>query len=76
MMLLDLTRHVLLDQNIAPQLLHMYNSDHSLTVVGQLGVICTWVGVGLLVIGTAWFLNYHQKIKRMYNSILGLKADA
>lgn len=62
MMVLDLTRHVLLDQDIAPVHLHMYNKDGSLTAVGALGMYCTWFGVLLLVIGTGWFLNYQEKI--------------
>ncbi|CAK0854189.1 unnamed protein product [Prorocentrum cordatum] len=39
MVLLDLTRHVLLDQNIAPIHLHMYNKDGSLTTVGSAAVL-------------------------------------
>ncbi|CAK0836058.1 unnamed protein product [Prorocentrum cordatum] len=71
MVLLDLTRHVLLDQNIAPVHLHMYNKDGSLTAVGEMGMYCTWCGVVLLVIGTGWFLNYQDKIASLYQSMFG-----
>lgn len=73
LMLFDLTRHLLLDQNVAPVALHMYNSDHTLTAVGRFGMTATWVGVVLLVFGTGWFLNYHLKIKngcgRLYHCL-------
>mmetsp|Transcript_83839 Transcript_83839/g.219009 ORF Transcript_83839/g.219009 Transcript_83839/m.219009 type:complete len:86 (-) Transcript_83839:89-346(-) len=71
MVLLDLTRHVLLDQNVAPVHLHMYNKDGSLTAVGELGMYCTWCGVVLLVIGTGWFLNYQDKVASLYQSVFG-----
>lgn len=66
MILLDLTRHVLLDHGVGTTLLPMYNDDGSLTLVGQFGVCCTWLGVALLIIGTTWFLDYPEKIASLY----------
>jgi len=62
LMLLDLIRHLLLDQDLWPIALHMYNMDGSLTCVGVLGVVATWLGLSLVVIGIAWFLGYDMLI--------------
>lgn len=68
MTIFDLLRHFLLDQNVNPSALHMYNSDGSLTGIGRTGVVLTWVGVSLFVIGTMWFLDYQHKIARFWRS--------
>lgn len=68
--LLDLTRHVLLDQNIGVAHLPMYSSE-GLSTVGRLGVIFTWVGVALLVLGVGWLLGYQAGLKRC----LGLSGE-
>lgn len=69
--LFDLTRHVLLDQNIAPMLLHMYNGDGSLTPIGMLGMLLTWVGTALVTVGLMWFLEYDKKVARFFRWIRG-----
>lgn len=75
LMLFDLTRHMLLDKDIAPKALHMYNEDGSLTAVGRFGMVATWIGVALLVFGTGWFLDYRGKIKRVLSRCYGAEKE-
>mmetsp|Transcript_21688 Transcript_21688/g.49369 ORF Transcript_21688/g.49369 Transcript_21688/m.49369 type:complete len:114 (+) Transcript_21688:442-783(+) len=58
LVLMDLTRHVILDQGYFGPELRMYSpSSGNLTVVGCCGVVATWLGFILILIGTLWFLN-------------------
>merc|ERR1719498_873784 len=55
--MMDLTRHVLLDLELAGEGLAMYSDDGEMTGVGLAGVICTWLWVVLMLSGVAWFAN-------------------
>lgn len=57
LIMVDLTRHVLLDLELAGEELAMYSDDGEMTGVGLAGVICTWLGVVLMLSGVAWFAN-------------------
>lgn len=66
LVLFDLTRHCLLDQNLWGKQLHMFNPDGSLTAVGLFGQIATWIGLILVIVGTGWFVGYDKKIYSMF----------
>mmetsp|Transcript_23432 Transcript_23432/g.43143 ORF Transcript_23432/g.43143 Transcript_23432/m.43143 type:complete len:132 (-) Transcript_23432:84-479(-) len=58
LVLLDLTRHVILDQGYFGPELRMYSpSGGGLTVVGRCGMVATWLGFVLILVGTLWFLQ-------------------
>lgn len=65
LIMVDLTRHVLLDLDLAGAELAMYTDEEGafmdLSTVGLVGFICTWVGWGLLSIGIAWFVDLPGK---------------
>lgn len=56
LVMVDLTRHVLLDAHLFVQELHMFNEDGSLTPAGRCGVLATWVGNILLIISLVWYV--------------------
>lgn len=76
MILLDLTRHVLLDHGVGTTILPMYNDDGSLTFVGHFGVCCTWLGATLLIIGTMWFLYCPGKVASLYRGMVAKAPPA
>jgi hypothetical protein len=65
LVLFDLTRHMLLDQNLFGKQLHMFNPDGRLTAVGLFGQVATWIGLALVIVGTGWFVGYEKKIYSM-----------
>jgi hypothetical protein len=69
LVLFDLTRHLLLDQNLFGRELHMFNSDGSLTPVGRFGVAGTWTGLVLLIFGTCWFVGWDKKIQDWWSCL-------
>lgn len=54
----DLTRHLLLDQGIGTSRLPMYQDNGNLTLVGRIGVACTWIGIALLFISIVWLVKF------------------
>jgi len=56
LLMVDPTRHILLDSSIAVDALHMFNPDHSLTPAGKIGQGSTWVGNVLLFGGLVWYV--------------------
>mmetsp|Transcript_50 Transcript_50/g.131 ORF Transcript_50/g.131 Transcript_50/m.131 type:complete len:138 (+) Transcript_50:147-560(+) len=56
LVMVDLTRHILLDAGLMISTLHMFNADGSLTPAGRTGMVSTWVGNGLLVLSLVWFV--------------------
>merc|ERR1719379_3007857 len=62
MVMLDLTRHMLLDLGIGEHVLPMYKQDASLTAVGKAGVVCTWTGVALIFVGVAMLTDLPKKL--------------
>lgn len=75
LVLFDLTRHLLLDQDLFGRELHMFNADGSLSPVGRFGVAATWIGLSLLILGMSWFTGWDQKaasaIRWCYNKCAG-----
>lgn len=62
LVILDLIRHFVLDQSVAPQHLRMFNDEGFLTPIGRAGVACTWTGIALLILSVGYFLDYQTKI--------------
>lgn len=56
LILVDLTRHILLDANMYSETLHMFNEDESLTPAGRTGQLTTWIGNALLLVGLIWYV--------------------
>lgn len=56
LVMVDLTRHILLDAQICTAQLHMYNDDMSLTLAGKLGMWATWTGNSLLFLSLIFFV--------------------
>lgn len=56
LIMVDLTRHILLDASVAVGSLHMFNSDGSLTAAGKIGQLSSWVGNVLLFVGLVWYV--------------------
>mmetsp|Transcript_107866 Transcript_107866/g.232280 ORF Transcript_107866/g.232280 Transcript_107866/m.232280 type:complete len:145 (+) Transcript_107866:286-720(+) len=56
LVMLDLTRHILLDASLFISELHMFNVDGSLTPAGRIGMVSTWIGNGLLILSLIWFV--------------------
>lgn len=54
--MVDLTRHILLDAELFIATLHMFNPDGSLTPAGRLGMWSTWIGNGLLLVSMVWYV--------------------
>lgn len=69
LVMVDLTRHVLLDLELAGEELAMYNDDGGLTKVGQIGVMCTWIGVTMVATGVMWFANLPAKVLKAAQDI-------
>jgi len=67
LVMVDLTRHVLLDLDLAGEELAMYAADKddgSLSTVGVIGVTCTWIGVACIATGIGWFVDLPGKISK------------
>lgn len=62
LVMVDLTRHVVLDLGLAGEELAMYTDKGDLSEVGVIGVVCTWVGVIFVASGIAWFANLPAKV--------------
>jgi len=62
LVMLDLTRHMLLDLGYGDHVLPMYKEDGSLTAVGKAGVVCTWSGVALIFVGVAMLTDIPKKL--------------
>mmetsp|Transcript_30279 Transcript_30279/g.64446 ORF Transcript_30279/g.64446 Transcript_30279/m.64446 type:complete len:134 (+) Transcript_30279:93-494(+) len=56
LVMLDLTRHILLDAGLFIAALHMFNPDGSLTAAGRIGQLGAWVGDLLLFVSLLWFV--------------------
>mmetsp|Transcript_103400 Transcript_103400/g.267445 ORF Transcript_103400/g.267445 Transcript_103400/m.267445 type:complete len:140 (+) Transcript_103400:258-677(+) len=56
LVMVDLTRHILLDAELFISALHMFNADGSLTAAGRIGMLSTWIGNGLLIVSLIWFV--------------------
>jgi len=69
LVMLDLTRHCLLDLGLAGEELAMYTDDGDLSTVGMTGVTCTWIGVVLISIGFSWWVNLPNKIAKQWEAL-------
>jgi len=69
--MLDLTRHMLLDFGIGIEYLPMYQDDGNLTQVGKAGVLCTWVGMVALIVGVAWLIDLPSKMRKRWQAASG-----
>lgn len=76
LVMVDLTRHVLLDLELAGAALAMYNDAGGLTVVGIIGVTCTWLGVACVFTGIALFADLPSKVLKAWNSAVEEKQPA
>lgn len=56
LLMIDPTRHILLDASMYIHELHMFNPDGSLTPAGRIGQLSTWIGDALLIVGLVWFV--------------------
>jgi len=56
LIMVDLTRHILLDAELFIAQLHMFNPDMSLTLAGKIGVWSTWLGNFLLLVSVIWYV--------------------
>lgn len=56
LVMVDLTRHILLDADVAVSSLHMFYPDGSLTAAGKIGMMASWVGNILLFVGLVWYV--------------------
>lgn len=56
LIMVDLTRHVLLDAELFAAELHMFNPDMSLTRAGKIGMYSTWLGNFLLLVSVVWYV--------------------
>jgi len=56
LVMVDLTRHVLLDADMMVETLHMFNADGSLTSAGSIGMWSTWIGNGLLLVSMVFYV--------------------
>jgi len=63
LIMVDLTRHVLLDLELAGAELAMYGDDGDLSTVGLTGVMCTWVGLVCTLCGVAAFSDLGTKMQ-------------
>eukprot|EP00746_Dinoflagellata_sp_MGD_P112745 gnl/MRDRNA2_/MRDRNA2_49874_c0_seq1.p1 gnl/MRDRNA2_/MRDRNA2_49874_c0~~gnl/MRDRNA2_/MRDRNA2_49874_c0_seq1.p1 ORF type:complete len:138 (-),score=27.39 gnl/MRDRNA2_/MRDRNA2_49874_c0_seq1:260-673(-) len=66
LVMVDLTRHVLLDLELAGEELAMYDDYGDLSLVGKIGVSCTWIGCICVASGIAWYANLPGKIMKMF----------
>lgn len=56
LIMVDLTRHILLDASLFIAQLHMFMPDGSLTFAGKLGMYSTWGGNVLLLLSLVWYV--------------------
>mmetsp|Transcript_70489 Transcript_70489/g.204436 ORF Transcript_70489/g.204436 Transcript_70489/m.204436 type:complete len:135 (+) Transcript_70489:387-791(+) len=56
LIMLDHTRHILLDSSMFVEQLHMFNPDMSLTPAGAIGKYTTWIGNLLLFASLVWYV--------------------
>jgi hypothetical protein len=66
LIMVDLFRHMLLDQGFFEKQLPMYGKEGHLTFAGKFGVACTWLGVIALVIGTSLLTNFSSRIQTLF----------
>mmetsp|Transcript_52587 Transcript_52587/g.94405 ORF Transcript_52587/g.94405 Transcript_52587/m.94405 type:complete len:144 (-) Transcript_52587:144-575(-) len=64
LMMVDPTRHLLLDQGVGVDVLAMYNMDGSMTAVGNFGMFCTILGMVLMLVGMLWFYQVFVAMSR------------
>lgn len=65
MMLVDPTRHLLLDHGgviCAPEKLAMYADDGGLSYAGQVGRWSSIIGLGFLLVGVLWVLRFPERV--------------
>lgn len=66
LVMVDLTRHILLDFEIVGEQGAMYNDNEDgsseLSLIGMVGVVCTWLGILSIGIGLGWFVNLPAKV--------------
>lgn len=67
LIMVDLSRHMLLDQGLFENSLGMYAEGGGLTRVGKIGVTCTWLGVVALVIGTSWLTSFSSRMQKLFS---------
>jgi hypothetical protein len=68
LIMVDLTRHMILDQGFFEKQLSMYNDGGGLTFAGKFGVVCTWLGVISLVIGTSTLTSFSSRLQKFFAS--------
>lgn len=68
LVMVDLTRHMMLDQGFFEGVFDMYDDNGHLTFVGKIGVACTWLGVIALVIGTSWLTSFSSRLQKFFSS--------
>lgn len=73
LIMVDLSRHILLDLGLAGAELAMYTEEGELSTVGMVGLVCTWVGMVLLATGISWFADLPGKVAA---AIEGLVKEA
>lgn len=56
LLMIDLTRHILLDAGLLISTLHMFAADGSLTLAGKLGMWSTWIGDAILLGSLIWYV--------------------
>mmetsp|Transcript_58819 Transcript_58819/g.165969 ORF Transcript_58819/g.165969 Transcript_58819/m.165969 type:complete len:111 (-) Transcript_58819:79-411(-) len=56
LVMIDPTRHILLDASMFIKQLHMFNPDGSLTCSGRIGQLGAWIGNILLFASLIWFI--------------------
>eukprot|EP00929_Paragymnodinium_shiwhaense_P058192 TRINITY_DN29141_c0_g1_i1.p3 TRINITY_DN29141_c0_g1~~TRINITY_DN29141_c0_g1_i1.p3 ORF type:complete len:135 (+),score=7.72 TRINITY_DN29141_c0_g1_i1:345-749(+) len=56
LVMIDLTRHVVLDAKLGGSALWMYRKGEHLTTTGWIGVVSTWIGMACLFASVLWFM--------------------
>jgi len=67
LIMVDLCRHMILDQGYFEKHLAMYGKG-GLTFAGKFGVVCTWLGVISLLIGTTCLTSFNSRIRKLFSS--------
>lgn len=71
LMLIDPSRHVLLDHDgvfFKPESLAMFDDNGNLTTAGRFGQLCTISGLICLISGVAWFMKLPAMCYRLASS--------
>jgi len=69
LVMVDLSRHVLLDLGLAGGELAMYTDKGDISMVGRIGITCTWIGVALVASGVAWFADMPNKVAKQWEAL-------